>query len=188
LIAAQLTQDLAMWNTDLLTYQLTDLSFPQELNDAVDTTTNKANQISNENINLNLKIKEMEGEVQKANTENGSIINEGTATINKLVANNEQNIGVDTEKLTQTKLYLDDFMTSLDVSNAADIITTMFKLLYLEGYYSNATEQNIAILKQAKLYQCVETENGLCSWTIKIDLIDRYRIEENKNGTYGKII
>jgi len=80
------------------------------LNDAVDKTTNKKNQISNENRNLELAVKGAEGNINKANREKYAILNESTATINKILADNAQQIKVDTDRIAKTKGYIDDFM------------------------------------------------------------------------------
>lgn len=99
---ASLKTALADWNTEVVTYQLADLNFPSELNDAVDKTTNKKNQIPNEQKNLDLALQESAGEVQKANREKFAITNEAVATVNKLIADNNRNMNIDTDKILKT--------------------------------------------------------------------------------------
>lgn len=76
--------------------------FPTELNDAVDKTTDRKNLIPNELSLLDLTTKEAEGLVNKANLERVAILNDSIAQINKMAANRDQQIAIDTDKILKT--------------------------------------------------------------------------------------
>lgn len=99
----------------------------------MEKTTNTKNQIPNEQRNQNLAEQETAGEVNKANREKFAITNNATSNINKSIADNMQNLSIDSDKLTKTKEFMDDFMVSMDVTTDETKLTMLFKLLYLNG-------------------------------------------------------
>jgi len=122
-----------VWNVTIKKYQLKKIVFPTALNDAVENTTNKKNQLPAEENNLRNTKLEMEGKTSLAEGDKDAIIRNATSIINKSKSKFYQNIFVDNDYILKNSAIIEDFIIKTNISSAADKQKALFKLLYING-------------------------------------------------------